>query len=266
MAIDPNAPPQGGNVTPEGNNPEGNAPEGGGEGGDDLEKQIDARINAALGTHMTRFRNSFERDLKKNVETMLTKAVSPFGKQLEELNKKFTQKPKEPKDDTTRDYEARLDEERKKFEARQRELEAAFKQERELREATEHRTRVDEEKHALRAALSNAGITGPHQRAAVSLLYNEDSRVIRNEDGEIRFSVQKAGYTDEVSLDEGITDWLKTDEGKAFLPPKGAGGSGANGSQAGRPTRGPRNKNEAKAIARLKLAEAMGIRVPADQG
>jgi hypothetical protein len=83
--------------------------------------------------------------------------------------------------------------------------------------------RRDEERSRLASTLRANGVTNEaHIKAATSLLYTEEQRVGRTEDGRMVFKSQKDGFMDEVDLDEGVKTWLKEDEGKAFLPPKGS--------------------------------------------
>jgi hypothetical protein len=58
----------------------------------------------------------------------------------------------------------------------------------------------------------------------------------RNDNGEIEFLFKEqaatGAYTDRVSVQEGVERFLKTEEGKFFLPPKPAGGAGGQGGGA----------------------------------
>lgn len=226
----------------------------------EADRAFDGKINAALDSHLTKFKKSVERDFAKKTEAAIAAALSPLSKQFEDIAKKFTAAPqKTKKDDESADITSKLDEERKMWASKFAELEKQTIHERTLREEGEKKQKTTEEKHALTAALNTAGITGAKQRAAIALLYTEDKRVVRNDDGEIGFTVQKAGYTEHVTLEEGINQWLKTEEGKEFLPARGAGGSGAGASRVGN-GRGPKSKMERQHHAKLVLAEAMGVR------
>jgi len=259
---------------------------GGGSGGegenqlpegmnDDMAKFMDQRIHSALGVHLTRFRSSFEKDLDKKLEA----GFSPLNEQLGSIGE-FIQNQKKSQQQNgqnganghngqgapaiPQEWEARFSDMQKKYEGRINELEEKNRQEANAREQERMERLQTEEKHALSSALANAGIEGSRARAAMSLLYTEDKRVTRNDDGDIVFLVPKAGYVDQVTLDEGITDWLKTEDGKAFLPPRGAGGSGGKGSQHRRGQKPP-SKAEKQAQAKVQLAEIMGV-LPAGTG
>jgi hypothetical protein len=68
-------------------------------------------------------------------------------------------------------------------------------------------------------ALSVAGIEGVRARHAVGLLVDAERRVRWGEDGAtIAF--------DDADLATGLREWLKTEDAKIYLPPRGAAGSG----------------------------------------
>ena len=216
----------------------------------DVEDLVNAKVNAAISTHLGRFRQSFEKDLTANISKMMepiTGKLESFGELAEKL-----QNPSEGDQGQQTSQEL---EELKKAQARIAELERKNQEAEAAAQATERKRLQAEERNALTQALRNSGIEDTRIRAAVSLIYNEDQRVGRAEDGSIIFKVPKAGYTDEVTLDEGLADWLKTDEGKAFLPARSAIGSGGRPSPAGR--RGPASGAEKKAEARQLLAQMM---------
>lgn len=233
----------------------GDRGDGDGDGDERLQKLVDQKVNAALSNHLGRFRTSFEKDL----DTKLSKSLEPVTGSLSELKDTLAKGRGDHKPDKT-DEEA---EELKKANARIAELERKNKEAEEHAQATERKRLSSEERTALTEALSQAGVDKNRIRAAVALLYNEDRRVKRDDEGNIVFLVPKAGYTDEVKLEDGIPDWLKTEEGKAFLPATGAAGSGATGSQRQQRRKGgPMTKEEKKAEARRTLMEAHGFRVP----
>lgn len=100
--------------------------------------------------------------------------------------------------------------------------------EKKLREAGEQKSRTDEERATVLAALTEKGVTGPKARAALALLHTEDKRVVRDEDGKIIFR-DDDGPAD---FRKGFEAWINSEEGKHFLPARGAAGSGtAQGGQ-----------------------------------
>jgi len=92
------------------------------------------------------------------------------------------------------------------------------------RETAEATARAREERSALHEALAAAGVPKERLRGATALLYTEDKRVKRTDDGKIHFVVAD---DDEKPIAEGVAAWLKTPEGLQYAPPRNAGGSGA---------------------------------------
>jgi hypothetical protein len=99
---------------------------------------------------------------------------------------------------------------------------------------TEHRTaRTKEERSALKDALLERGVPAVQAPVLAAYLHGEAKMIGRTADGTI---VYKKGE-DELDLGEGLDEYLKTDAGKAWLPPRGAQGSGATGTGNGTGTR-----------------------------
>lgn len=207
----------------------------------------DDRLNKAISTHMSRVRKTLAEQLTETI----TKSLSPIQEQLAGLSKRPGKgEDGEGEDEAKKQLQARIAElERKNQEAEQRAEQVRTQQ------------RQSEERNALEASLRNAGIQPGLVRAAVSQLYTEDKRIGRDDDGQIVYKVKRAGYDEELSLDAGISEWLK-DEGKSFLPPRGAAGSGATGSAAPRRKGGPMTKEERIAEARRTLRMQSGFKVP----
>lgn len=113
-----------------------------------------------------------------------------------------------------------------------------------------------QEKADMLAALTAAGVTTA--KGAYATL-KEDGRIRRNADGELVMVVIKdyAGTKaeEEVTIQAGIKDWLATDDGKCFLPPRG-GGDGSGTVVRGNAARGGAqlSKEEAKKEAQRMLS------------
>lgn len=118
--------------------------------------------------------------------------------------------------------------EMKAYEARLKAYETELKVEKLARETEKQKREHDEERNSLSAALADKGITGAKLKAALALLHTEEKRVARNKDGAVVFRIAKDGYEDEVNVIQGVEAWTATPEGKEFLPPRGASGSGAD--------------------------------------
>jgi hypothetical protein len=83
----------------------------------------------------------------------------------------------------------------------------------------------EKERGALTSALQGK-IKPALLPAAVSLLYNERHMIKRNKDGDIVFEMKRKDYIDELTVEEGVLEWLTTPEGKEYVPPVVAGGTG----------------------------------------
>jgi hypothetical protein len=137
---------------------------------------------------------------------------------------------------------------RAEYEARMSEMEKKWEAERKRGEEERLKALRAEERGELESALRSAGVADERLRGAVALLYTEDKRVGRDKDGKIVFRVPKEGYTDELSLSDGITEWIKTNEGKHYMPARPVGGSGAMG---GRGAKGQIKESRAELMAKL---------------
>ena len=111
----------------------------------------------------------------------------------------------------------------------------------------------------LRQKLSDAlvagGVEAPRARHAVGLLVDAEKRVRWSEEDD-KIVFQRAEH-DEVELAVGVKDWLKTEDGKLYLPPTGAQGSGDRpGKNPPRGTNGAPNRSAvAQALRRVFLGE-----------
>jgi len=108
-------------------------------------------------------------------------------------------------------------------------LEKKMQEERAAAEAAKKLAEEKEERLALTQALTEVGVRG--SKAALNHLKAE-GRIGRNADGELIFKMPRDGYEEEMSLEEGLTEWLSTDEGKLFAPPRGSEGSNASQTRA----------------------------------
>lgn len=83
---------------------------------------------------------------------------------------------------------------------------------------------------AGRSALAKAGVQANRIDHAMALLHNAQGRLRTDTDGHPVVFFRRTGPTgdfdDLVGLTAGITEWVKTDDGKAFLPAIEGGGTG----------------------------------------
>lgn len=106
---------------------------------------------------------------------------------------------------------------------------ARLKSENATKEA-EQRRLATEENDLITKALMGAGVKDETHIEAALLLHRGRGRVKRNEEGEVVYVPGKD--VDPLPLAKGISDWAKSDEGKKFMPPSGAGGSGGRSPKA----------------------------------
>ena len=120
--------------------------------------------------------------------------------------------------------------------------------EKKLAEAEAHRQKDaserarSEERSALMNALNSQGITGSRATALAAWMHGEANMVRRSKDGRVVFALPRDGYEDELDVGAGLKDWLATDVGKEFAPPRPAQGSGETPPRPG----GPRPPNGSK--------------------
>lgn len=79
-------------------------------------------------------------------------------------------------------------------------------------------------RQTLADALAHAGIEGVRARHAIGLLVDSEKRVRYADQGDA--VVFRRSEHEEAPLDEGLGEWLKSDDAKLYLPPRHAGGSG----------------------------------------
>lgn len=109
----------------------------------------------------------------------------------------------------------------------------------EARQASEKRDR-NEEHQALTAALLKNGVPEARARAAAALLFYDQGIIKRNDKKEICITLKKVyageAVDEAMPIEAGIAEWVKTAEGKEFLPAVAAGGSGGRGGNPPRQT------------------------------
>lgn len=122
-------------------------------------------------------------------------------------------------------------------------LTKARKEEKQQAEKERDERARGEERSALTNALLKAGVPDTRAAAASALLFFDKKLVRRNDKGDICLAVTKVYGGESVEeimpIESGIGEWVKSAEGKEFLPPADAGGSGNRGG--GRP-RGTTNE------------------------
>lgn len=105
--------------------------------------------------------------------------------------------------------------------------------ERKKREDGEAQVKRNEERGLLethlRKGVDGVGVREELLRPLIAFLHGESGRIKRDKEGNVVMTFKRDGYDEDVTLDKAIPEYLGTDEGKAYLPPKDAGGSGNKG-------------------------------------
>lgn len=206
----------------------GGGNDGGGGGGqqglnEELKKYITGAVNSALTNRLKRGA------IKEELGGMVTEAVTnAVGSAMESF------KPPEDEKGNKKgsggdihqhpDFQAMI--------ARQKELEGKLQKQQEEREQERKQRQAAEERGALERTLRGNGIAEKLVPAATALLYDSRRVLGRNDDGQIVFRAQRDGYVDELKLEDGIREWIDSDEGKSFLPATDSSGSGARGGSS----------------------------------
>jgi tetrahydromethanopterin S-methyltransferase subunit G len=103
------------------------------------------------------------------------------------------------------------------------EMETQAKQLQAERDQEQARNKDNTLRNRLQEELANSGVETRRIRHAVGLLVDSEKRVHWDEDGNILF--RDADGSD-IDLTNGVKSWLRTEDGKMYLPPRGTSGSG----------------------------------------
>lgn len=196
--------------------------------GDDGDDDIDAKINAAI---TNRFK-SFEKRIEKTLADTVAKLASAKPSEEDDGDDDATEgdpdagPAKKPIDSAAARKLAKIEKDLK------REREARERAEAEAK-TTEDKRKAAEEDQSLESALRDKGVTNPVQLKAAKAMLKAEGRVIRDEAGQIRLAGKdKHGYDVQFDMDSGVEAWVKSDEGKTFLPARQVGGTGTGGASA----------------------------------
>lgn len=135
-------------------------------------------------------------------------------------------------------------------------LRAQYEAEKAEREKERVARMTQEERTALSQALAAKGVTGPHLKGAMALLYDAEKRITRDEAGIIAFKVQRNGFDEVLPLEKALDEWLGTEDGKAYMPPRQVSGSGVTpGRSPGNSADGKMTQAQAAALLRDLMAQ-----------
>ncbi len=219
-----------------------NQNQGGGDGGDNAggdapkyitEEQLNKALSAGMSGMSKRLEGKFASTIQSAIAAALGKKedVSDDDEGDDEDDKET---PPKPNDKALTATERRL----KKLEQENKKLLASLDSEKKARDEEATKSRRTSERDALRKALVAGGVMEQYLDDLVEARYAQ-GLVRTDEDGNI---VWKKGKDEEVPLSEGIADYLKSPQGKAYLPPTGKRGSGntpGNGKASGGGSKGP---------------------------
>ncbi len=129
----------------------------------------------------------------------------------------------EPKDDPKDKSKGKADD---KVAAQLEAMQTQLEEERTAREKAEAARRTDRLHSTAQAALVASDVPGDRVKAAMALLQTEGLLEVAEDGSPVMKGKDKFGAEALIPVKDGIDDWLKTDEGKLFLPPTDAQGTG----------------------------------------
>jgi len=187
------------------------------------EEQVIRLVNQAVSSHV------------KRRSEKLDKKFDEFSSQIQALltNNAPTTTTEEPTEEGDR-----VDNQTKAFQAQLNKLSEKLQQSEQLRAEEKSHNRDLNARNTLKDALTAAGVSGDRIKHAMAFIYDgKDKMVNYTDSGELEFTLEKDGYTQYLSVQEGVNAFLDTDDGKFFLPPRDVAGSGNKGGN-NRPARG----------------------------
>lgn len=202
-------------------NPQGN--EGGASALSEAQlQQVNKAISARFGDFEKKFTTKLSEQLKSSTEEL--------GKTLlEQL------KPSESQNQGENDGKGKLSPELAAMQKRLEEAEQRTKRIEQERDAERLKRRDVSMRDTVKRMLADKGFTDPKRlELAVGHLVDTAKAVRFDADDDSRVLVTLDGQ--DLPLSEGIEQFAKSDTGKFFLPPKGAGGSGDFSNNSGRRT------------------------------
>jgi hypothetical protein len=199
---------------------------------DEIKDFVVKAVNGAVSTHLSRALGKRDEALKAELQGMFAQFKPPVP-----------ETPPKP-DAATGDSEA-MRGLHAKYEKQIAELREAADREKSQREQEFKKRMSGEERESLKSYLVEHGVPPALVPAAVAYLHGELKRVARDDDGNIQYVSQEKGptgnYEDRVPLKDGVERFLKSDEGKHFLPAKPVGGAGVRGGGAGGKSNAPQS-------------------------
>lgn len=211
----------------QGGDMENNAPAG---VPDEIKGEFTRMLNGAQSAQWSRMNKVFEQKLEEQKNQM----ADQFRAMMEERAGKKDAGADKGTGTGSREVDDAIAQLKAENEARVMELNKKLEAAENLRQQERNNAQRTEEKARLSAALQEKGVA--NIRGAAAILYTEDKRIGRDESGRIVYKAQRDGYEEELSLEAGLDEWLKSAEGKYYAPAVDVRGSGRTGGKAGKPT------------------------------
>lgn len=179
--------------------------------------EIAEMITGAVRSHV-------DKANKKLAESLLKEVGESVKKTLDEYEEARASTETEHE---TEQQQAQSIENDPKFKGLQKQLEELTKQAttaRQERDAEKAKQRDIALRQSLSEHLTKSGVDPKYVKHAVGLLVDAEKRVRYTEDGESIAFRDNDGT--EIDLPTGLKSWVKSDDAKIYLPPRGASGSG----------------------------------------
>ena len=178
---------------------------------------LQTRIHGAAATHVKKLREG----LVKEIAASFTSEIASLKEELASLKAAPAKEAEKPSAHAVDSPE---------FKGLQKQI-AELKAENEKSRASQHAADARSRDIALRQKLgeelSKHGVDAARARHAVGYLVDANKQVRWSDDGET--AVFRDADNQEIDLSTGLKSWVKSDDGKLYLPPRGASGSGDRG-------------------------------------
>lgn len=190
---------------------------------EDSDKEMNDRINSIVTSRLKRWGDQFASRLEQTIAKQLASVAAPKTEESDETEVDAAPVKKSKPDPKLSKLERELAETRR-----------ALEEEKTAKAKSDEAKARSEERSALEAALTDAGVTDKTLRGAALALLTSEGRIVRDEDGRIRWKGQDK-YGSDTLQDPSLAAkaWAKSD-GKAFMPAVNAGGSGSGPASNGK--------------------------------
>ena len=223
--------------------------------GDSPKFVTEDQLNRAISARFGAFEKSFGSKLEKTLGESLAGLSTKFEEALASVKTDGA-----PKNEQKQQSSSVLD--APEYKGMQRELAELKKQTAEAkaeRDAERGKVRDSSLRQRLGEELAKHGVDAARAKHAIGYLVDADKRVRWSEDGEQLVFRDADG---EVDLATGLKGWVKTDDGKLYIPPRGAQGSG---DRPGGSVNGQRQQTLQRGdIGRAILSEFAGLPLVAE--